>query len=56
MLLPPTVAPAQRDTVRLIVAGRIEAVLLPLAADPEALDDLSGVEGFLWPFSRPPLC
>lgn len=44
MLPPPTVALAQRDTVRLIVAGRLEAVLSPLAADREALDDRSDLE------------
>jgi RES domain-containing protein len=42
--LPPTVELAQRDTMRLIAAGRLEAVLLPLAADPEALADLAGLE------------
>ena len=44
MPLPPTVALAQRDTVRLIAAGRVEAVLSPLAADPDALADLVGLE------------
>ncbi|HJU20156.1 MAG TPA: RES family NAD+ phosphorylase [Stellaceae bacterium] len=44
MPLPPTVALARRDTVRLIAAGRLESVLLPLAADSEALEDLAGLE------------
>jgi RES domain-containing protein len=44
MPLPPMVELAQRDTVRLIVAGRLEAVLLPLATDPKALDDLADLE------------
>ncbi|MGH7122259.1 MAG: RES family NAD+ phosphorylase [Acetobacteraceae bacterium] len=45
MPLPPTVELARRDTVRLIAAGRLEAVLLPLAADPDALEDLAALEG-----------
>ncbi len=44
MPFPPTVELTQRDTVRLIAAGRLEAVLLPLAVDPKALDDLSDLE------------
>ena len=43
-LLPP-VDLAQRDTVRLISTGRLkEPVLLPLAANHEALENLAGLE------------
>ena len=46
MKLPPTVEVAQRHTVRLISTGRPkDPVLLPLAADPAALDDLAALEG-----------
>lgn len=42
---PPTVDLAQRDTVRLISTGRLkEPVLLPLAANYGALEDLAGLE------------
>ena len=45
MLLPPTADLAQRDTVRLISTGRLKApVLLPLAANHGALEDLAGLE------------
>jgi RES domain-containing protein len=45
MPLPSTIALAQRDTVRLIAAARLdEPTLSPLAADPGALDDLAGLE------------
>jgi hypothetical protein len=45
MLLPPIVDLAQRDTVRLISTGRLkESVLLPLAANHEALENLAGLE------------
>jgi RES domain-containing protein len=43
--LPPTIDLAQRDTVRLISTGRLkDPVLLPLAADQRALDDLAALE------------
>jgi hypothetical protein len=45
MALPPTVDLAQRNTVRLISTGRLkEPVLLPLAANHEALENLVGLE------------
>ena len=45
MLLPPTVDVAQRDTVRLISTGRLkDPVLLPLAANHGALEDLAALE------------
>ena len=45
MLLPPTVDLARRDTVRLIATGRLkDPVLLPLAANHGALEDLAGLE------------
>ena len=45
MPLLPTVDLAQRDTVRLISTGRLkEPVLLPLAANHEALENLAGLE------------
>jgi RES domain-containing protein len=45
MLLPPTVDLAQRDTMRLISTGRLkEPVLLPLAANHEALENIAGLE------------
>ena len=41
----PTVELAQRDTIRLISTGRLkEPVLLPLAANHGALDDLADLE------------
>jgi hypothetical protein len=43
--LPPTANLAQRDTVRLISAGRLrDPALLPLAADSGTLDALAGLE------------
>jgi hypothetical protein len=45
MPLPPTFDLAQRDTVRLISTGRLkQAVLLPLAANHGALEDLAALE------------
>jgi len=45
MPLPPTVALARRDTVRLISTGRLKpSVLLPLAANHGALEDLTELE------------
>ena len=45
MQLPPTVDIAQRDTVRLISTGRLkDPVLLPLAANHGALEDLAALE------------
>jgi hypothetical protein len=45
MPLLPTVDLAQRDTVRLVSTGRLkEPVLLPLAANHEALENLAGLE------------
>jgi RES domain-containing protein len=45
MPLPPTVDLAQRDTVRLISTGRLkDPVLLPLAANHGALEDLAALE------------
>jgi RES domain-containing protein len=45
MLLPPIVDVAQRNTVRLISTGRLkEPVLLPLAANHGALENLAGLE------------
>jgi hypothetical protein len=45
MPLPPTVDLAQRDTVRLISTGRLkDPVLLPLATNHGALEDLAGLE------------
>ena len=45
MTLPSTVDVAQRDTVRLISTGRLkEPVLLPLAANSDALTDLATLE------------
>jgi hypothetical protein len=45
MSLPPRVDLAQRDTVRLISTGRLKPpVLLPLAANFGALEDLAGLE------------
>jgi len=45
MPLPPTADLAQRDTVRLVSTGRLKAsVLLPLATNPGALEDLAGLE------------
>lgn len=45
MPLPPTVDVAQRDTVRLISTGRLkDPVLLPLAANHGALEDLAALE------------
>jgi len=45
MDLPPTVDLAQRDTVRLISSGRLKLpVLLPLAGNFGALEDLAGLE------------
>jgi hypothetical protein len=45
MPLPPTADLTQRDTVRLISTGRLkEPVLLPLAANHGALEDLAGLE------------
>src|SRR5436309_1685957 len=42
---PPTTDLAQRDTVRLISTGRLKGpVLLPLAANHGALEDLAGLE------------
>jgi hypothetical protein len=44
-MLPPTVDLAQRGTVRLISTGRLkDPVLLPLTADPGALEDLADLE------------
>ncbi len=43
---PPVADIVQRDTVRLIPSGRLKPpVLAPLAATPEALDDLAALEG-----------
>jgi RES domain-containing protein len=45
MLQPPTIDLAQQNTVRLIPTGRLkESVLLPLAANHEALENLQGLE------------
>jgi hypothetical protein len=45
MPLPPTVDLAQRDTVRLISTGRLkDPVLLPLAANHGALEDIAALE------------
>lgn len=45
MPLPPTVELTQRDTVRLISTGRLkDPVLLPLAANHGALEDLAALE------------
>src|ERR1700751_5001255 len=45
MPLPPTFDLAQRDTVRLISTGRLkDPVLLPLAANHGALEDLAELE------------
>ena len=45
MPLPPTFNLAQRDTVRLISTGRLrDPVLLPLAANHGALEDLAALE------------
>lgn len=45
MPLLPTADLAQRDTVRLVSTGRLkDPVLVPLAADDGALDDLAGLE------------
>ncbi|MCK1513086.1 RES family NAD+ phosphorylase [Bradyrhizobium sp. 190] len=45
MPLPPTVSLSQRDTVRLISTGRLkDPVLLPLAANHGALEDLAALE------------
>ena len=45
MALPPTVDLAERDTVRLISTGRLkDPVLLPLAANHGALEDLADLE------------
>src|SRR4051794_32454633 len=45
MALPPTVELAERDTVRLISTGRLkDPVLLPLAANHGALEDLADLE------------
>jgi hypothetical protein len=45
MPLPPTFDLVQRDTVRLISTGRLkQAVLLPLAANHGALEDLAALE------------
>ena len=45
MPLPPTFDLAQRDTVRLISTGRLkDSVLLPLAANHGALEDLAALE------------
>jgi hypothetical protein len=45
MPLPPTVDLAQRDTIRLVSTGRLKApVLLPLAADHGALEELAALE------------
>jgi hypothetical protein len=45
MPLPPTFNLTQRDTVRLISTGRLkESVLLPLAANHGALEDLAALE------------
>ncbi len=44
--VPPVSDIVQRDTVRLIPSGRLKPpVLAPLAATPEALDDLAALEG-----------
>ena len=44
--VPPVADIARRDTVRLIPSGRLKPpVLAPLAATPEALDDLAALEG-----------
>ena len=44
--VPPLADIAQRDTVRLIPSGRLKPpVLAPLAATPEAMDDLAALEG-----------
>lgn len=46
MPFPPTVEVAQRDTVRLISTGRLtDPVLLPLAANHGALEDIADLEG-----------
>src|SRR6186713_2034279 len=48
MLLPPTSSLMQRDTVRLISTGRLkDPVLLPLAANHGALEDLAELESGL---------
>jgi hypothetical protein len=45
MVLPPTAEIAQRNTVRLISTGRLKGpVLLPLAANQGALEDLADLE------------
>jgi len=45
MPLPPTADIGQRDTVRLVSTGRLkDPVLVPLAVDGGALDDLAGLE------------
>lgn len=45
MPLPPTADLAERDTVRLVSTGRLkDPVLLPLAADNDALGALAGLE------------
>src|SRR5256885_10880270 len=45
MPLPPIIELAQQNTVRLISTGRLrEPVLLPLAANREALENLAGLE------------
>src|SRR3954471_17696839 len=45
MPLPPTFDLTQRDTIRLISTGRLkDPVLLPLAANHGALEDLAGLE------------
>ncbi|MBR1177079.1 RES family NAD+ phosphorylase [Bradyrhizobium sp. KB893862 SZCCT0404] len=45
MSLPPTFSLSQRDTVRLISTGRLkDPVLLPLAANHGALEDLAALE------------
>lgn len=47
MTVPATVELAQHKTVRLITTGRLkDPVLLPLAANQGALDDLAELEGF----------
>lgn len=46
MVDPPRIHLAQRDTIRLVSSGRLEdLVLLPLVADPDALEDLAALEG-----------
>ncbi|MFZ0763601.1 RES family NAD+ phosphorylase [Bradyrhizobium sp.] len=45
MLVPPTLNLSQRDTVRLISTGRLkDPVLMPLAANHGALEDLAALE------------